>query len=162
MQWVSRRWHRWTRNTRCTRIRMPTGCTLCKSTWLPRFVFESEHQYLYLMWQAHPFHRFAIGSLDTLKNVNHKMLSEHFNATYSANLMHIAVYTALKCEDVRDQVNHPSCCQQLQLTRCCVPQVVASFKQFPNREYRRPWVKHYMLSLRTQGTVLHLKPLRCT
>ena len=50
--------------------------------------------------KTHPFHRFSIGNSDTLAAVNTTRLAEWFNSTYSANLMHISVFTALKCDQV--------------------------------------------------------------
>ena len=54
----------------------------------------------YLASVKHPFQRFSIGSLKTLGHVNHAMLTSWVKKHYSANLMHIAVYTALPPEEV--------------------------------------------------------------
>eukprot|EP00656_Telonema_subtile_P049066 TRINITY_DN6025_c0_g1_i4.p1 TRINITY_DN6025_c0_g1~~TRINITY_DN6025_c0_g1_i4.p1 ORF type:complete len:416 (-),score=87.88 TRINITY_DN6025_c0_g1_i4:519-1766(-) len=91
--------------------------------------------------KAHPFHRFSIGSLRTLAAVDHTTLQSWFNRTYSANLMHISIYTALPCEQARDQV-------------------VASFSSVINRELSRPWETQPMLSPRTEGSIVHLHTLR--
>ena len=50
--------------------------------------------------KRHPITRFSIGNSDTLAAVNHTRLADWFTKSYSANLMHISVFTALKCDQV--------------------------------------------------------------
>merc|ERR1719331_1847283 len=52
----------------------------------------------------HPNSRFTIGNLDTLSKVENKKLVDWHERMYSANLMHVAVYTALNVSDVQDLI----------------------------------------------------------
>jgi len=50
--------------------------------------------------KKHPQSRFSIGNLGTLSKVDNAKLVDWYNKHYSANLMHVAVYTALPAEDI--------------------------------------------------------------
>jgi len=51
--------------------------------------------------KAHPQSRFSIGNIDTLSKVDNAKLVGWYNKHYSANLMHIAVYTALPADELQ-------------------------------------------------------------
>jgi len=102
-----------------------------------RMYFVEKH----LASKQHPFSRFSIGSLQTLANVTNKALTKWVKEHYSANLMHVAVYTALPAEKVRDQI-------------------VKSFSAVPNRDYKRPKVDHALYAKSTEGKIIHLKTLK--
>ena len=53
---------------------------------------------------AHPASRFTIGSVDTLKGLDSATLRKWYEAHYSANLMHLVVYSPLSLDALQAQV----------------------------------------------------------
>ena len=90
---------------------------------------------------AHPCSRFTIGNLHTLGNVSHEALISWYKAHYSANMMHIAVYTAQPIEQIA--------------------QLVAErFTPVVDRNYTRQNTGAIpTMQTELQGTILHVKPL---
>lgn len=52
----------------------------------------------------HPFHRFSSGNSSTLSKVSQKTLRQWYHEHYSANLMHLIVYSPLPIDALRDLV----------------------------------------------------------
>jgi len=95
----------------------------------------------FLASRKHPFQRFSIGSLKTLGHVNHAMLAAWVRKHYSANLMHIAVYTGLDPGAVRDDI-------------------MSHFSAVPDRNYTRPLVPQPMLDKDTEAKIVHLQTIK--
>ncbi len=66
---------------------------------------KDQFRWLYLVKELskpdHPFSRFNIGSLETLKDVDQETLKEWYRQNYSANLMRVALYSPLPVEQLR-------------------------------------------------------------
>ncbi|NGX61116.1 MAG: Protease 3 [Chlamydiae bacterium] len=54
--------------------------------------------------KSHPFHNFAIGNLDTLANISQDELKAWYQKHYSANLMHLVVYSSQDLDILENQV----------------------------------------------------------
>ena len=86
--------------------------------------------------KKHPFHSFCIGNLDTLAQISQDELKEWYRAHYSANLMHLVVYSSLEMptlekevmtlfSQVKNQNNEPSKCQECLLMAETSPRLCA-------------------------------------
>lgn len=53
----------------------------------------------------HPFHRFCIGNKDTLAKISQEELKEWYHTHYSADLMHLAIYSSLPLSELETQVS---------------------------------------------------------
>jgi insulysin len=90
---------------------------------------------------AHPCQRFTIGNLETLGNVTHDALISWYKAHYSANLIHVAVYTAEPLDKVAQLVSD-------------------RFSPVQNRGYTRQNVGHIpTMDVKLAGHIVHVKPL---
>jgi len=89
----------------------------------------------------HPDSRFSIGNLDTLSKVDNAKLVDWHSRMYSANLMHVAVYTALPVEDVKQLI-------------------VDKFSNVPNHQFRRLTVAIPTMREDLIQKVVHTKPER--
>lgn len=52
----------------------------------------------------HPFHQFSTGNKDSLSNVSPQTLRNWYEGHYSANLMHLVIYSALPLETLKKMV----------------------------------------------------------
>ncbi|MCC5831816.1 MAG: insulinase family protein [Chlamydiales bacterium] len=52
----------------------------------------------------HPFHRFCIGNSDTLERISQDELKEWYNTHYSADLMHLVVYSSESLDSLENEV----------------------------------------------------------
>jgi insulysin len=52
----------------------------------------------------HPFHQFSTGNKETLSNVSQQTLRNWYESHYSANLMHLVVYSALPLDTLKGMV----------------------------------------------------------
>lgn len=52
----------------------------------------------------HPFHRFCIGNSDTLARISQDELKAWYRAHYSADLMHLAVYSSKSLDSLEEEV----------------------------------------------------------
>jgi insulysin len=73
--------------------------------------------------KKHPFHSFCIGNIDTLAKISQDELKEWYKEHYSANLMHLVVYSSLNISalekevvalfsQVKNQNKKPSLCNE--------------------------------------------------
>lgn len=53
--------------------------------------------------ENHPFHSFCIGNSDTLKKISQDELKEWYRAHYSANLMHLVIYSSLDLDTLEKE-----------------------------------------------------------
>jgi insulysin len=89
----------------------------------------------------HPGSRFSIGNLDTLSKVANDQLVKWYKGHYSANLMHIAVYTALPASELEGLI-------------------AESFDSVVNRNYQRLTVVKPVNDEKLMKKVVHTKPER--
>lgn len=89
----------------------------------------------------HPYHRFHIGNSATLSNVTQDILKQWYREHYSANLMHLVVYSSLPMETL------------LQL-------VVNDFKEIPNNSKQPFYTDKNALSENTQGHIIYSDPIK--
>jgi len=54
--------------------------------------------------RKHPFHGFCIGNLDTLAQISQEELKDWYSTHYSANLMHLVVYSSLDISTLEKEV----------------------------------------------------------
>lgn len=54
--------------------------------------------------KEHPFHSFCIGNLDTLAKISQDELKQWYQRHYSANLMHLVIYSPLGLDELEKQV----------------------------------------------------------
>lgn len=54
--------------------------------------------------KKHPFHGFCIGNIDTLAKISQDELKAWYTAHYSANLMHLAIYSSLDISTLEKEV----------------------------------------------------------
>jgi insulysin len=90
---------------------------------------------------AHPNQRFTIGNLATLSKVLNTKLVDWYQKHYSANIMHVAIYTAHPAAEI----------QKL---------VAEKLARVPNKNYKRQKVKVPVLRADLAMKVVHVKPLK--
>lgn len=89
----------------------------------------------------HPFHRFSAGNSSTLSHVSQKALKQWYHDHYSANLMHLIVYSSLPLDTLRDLV-------------------IQDFNEVPNTN-RPPFHLHVPLfSTLAKGKMVYITPLK--
>ncbi|MBA3722074.1 MAG: insulinase family protein [Parachlamydiaceae bacterium] len=90
---------------------------------------------------THPFHRFNSGNSDTLSKVSQKTLKQWYNEHYSANLMHVILYSPLPIETLKKMV-------------------VQDFKDIPNTNRSPTDDKGPITSEMQKGHIVYIEPLR--
>jgi len=90
---------------------------------------------------THPMSRFTIGNLDTLSKVDNAQLVKWYQAHYSSNLMHVAVFTALPAAEI-------------------IKLVSEKFANVANRHYTRLTTVQPSMQGSLLRKVVHTKPER--
>ena len=90
---------------------------------------------------AHPQARFDIGRMSTLQKIKREKLQEWYAAHYSANLMHLVVYSKLPMSEL-------------------LPLVVSDFQGVKNNGAKPAVVDVPILSSKQMGHILYVKPLK--
>lgn len=88
-----------------------------------------------------PYHRFQIGNSDTLSEVSQDTLKKWYSEHYSANLMHLVVYSSLPLDQLKDLV-------------------VTDFQDIPNTNHQQFQTAEPLLSNTSAGNMVYIEPVQ--
>ena len=89
----------------------------------------------------HPNHLFTCGNLKSLNTVSREVLVEFLESKYSANIMHLAVYSALPLEDLKNWTTE-------------------FFSGVPNKNRKITYPNEPLNTKTEEKTIVHIEPLK--
>ncbi|MGD2170056.1 MAG: insulinase family protein [Chlamydiota bacterium] len=107
---------------------------------------ENDHWRLYMISkeignQNHPNAKFSTGNSKTLSKIPEKTMRNWFENNYSANLMHLVVYSSKPMDELKTLV-------------------AEKFSPIPNRALDRLYIDQPLTSAETKKTITYVKPIK--